>query len=61
MITTMKKIYRTPNTVVVGIKANKMIATSQIKTLEKTIDNKSDVLGREDNAWDIWGSDDEAE
>lgn len=49
----MKKIYSLPTTKVVKIQAAKMVAQS--------IDLKQDggngtVLGREDNSWDIWGT-----
>ena len=55
----MKKIYQTPNTVVVGIKAQKMLAASQLNMLGGSVSEKSAVLGREDNSWDIWGNDEE--
>ena len=50
----MKKIYSQPTTKVVKIQAAKMVAESI--ALKQTGGNGS-VLGREDNSWDIWGTD----
>ena len=61
MITTMKKIYQTPNTIVVGIKTQKMLAASELKMLGDTVSDKNAVLGRQDNSWDIWGGGDDEE
>ena len=50
----MKKIYSQPTTKVVKIQAAKMVAQSLGK-----YDSGSNgvVLAREDNSWDIWGTD----
>ena len=50
----MKKIYSQPTTKVVKIQAAKMVAESI--ALKQTGGNGT-VLGREDNSWDIWGTD----
>lgn len=50
----MKKIYSQPTTNVVKIQAAKMVAESFGKN---ATGSKGAVLGREDNSWDIWGTD----
>ena len=55
----MKKIYSQPNVKVVKIHVAKMVASSI--RISSSADGDGNVLGREDNSWDIWGSGDDEE
>ena len=55
----MKKIYSIPETKVVHVRINKMIADSfpGVKLGSGTVD-AANVDSRQDNSWDIWGTGD---
>ena len=55
----MKKIYQTPSVNAIFLHTRKMMALSFDKN--ETGADADVVLGRQDNGWDIGGSDDEAE
>ncbi len=59
----MKKIYNAPSTRAVAIQVrNHMLDLSAGNSASiKTGVTKSDAFGREDNGWDIWGSNDAEE
>ena len=56
---TMNKIYIAPDTRIVPLRIRTGIMTITSVAIENT--TTTEQLGRQDNAWDIWGSDDEAE
>ena len=54
----MKKIYIEPNVKVVMVRSMQMIADS-IGVINSKLSGEKAGWAREDNSWDIWGSNDE--
>ena len=54
-----KKEYIQPSMHVVAIKAMGMIASSIVGRSISNTEATGDALGRQDNSWNIWGSDDD--
>ncbi len=55
------KTYIQPETIVVKVKTMQMMATSTLgidATPANKVTDVNDLLGREDNSWDIWGDGD---
>ena len=58
------KTYIQPETKVVKVKTVQMMAVSTLgidSTPANKVTNVGDLLGREDNSWDIWGTGDDDE
>ncbi len=50
----MKKIYQQPDTLLVHIETQQMIADSLGVSEEKTVTNESEVLSREMSPYSVW-------
>ncbi len=57
----MNKIYIAPDTRIVPLRIRTGIMITSIDIDKNNANTTNTQLGRQDNAWDIWGSDDEAE
>lgn len=57
---TMNKIYIAPDIRIVPLRTKTGIMNITSVRIEKT-NTTTEQLGRQDNSWDIWGSDDEME
>ena len=58
----MKKTYNHPTTIVVNIKCVSMMALSTLGKSAKTTGADNGFMeSRQDNSWDIWGTDDDFE
>ena len=57
----MNKIYIAPDIRIVPLRTRTGIMITSIDIDKNNANTTNTQLGRQDNAWDIWGSDDEAE
>ena len=55
----MKRNYIAPCTAVYQIETSKLIAESLKLDNSKTLDTSGEILTKESESWDIWGSDDD--
>ena len=53
----MKKIYLQPKLVVVNVNIRSSILEGSLTKFDKTVSGSNGGWAREDNSWDIWGTD----